>query len=472
MPIEMSCKELCLAVEGKLLTKGTQSFKGIGTDTRQDLSGKLFVPFKGENFDAHDFLEKAMNQGAKVLLTHKKIKFELNPDVEVVLVEDTLVAFQKLANFWRKKVKATIVGITGSNGKTTTKEFAASILKSAGIETSWSQKSFNNHWGVPISLLSIQPHHKVALVEMGMNHPGELKELCEIAEPDVAVVTFVGASHLEGLGSVEGVARAKEEIYQHSPNEALRIYNLDNEHTAAMFERAQKNSSQGSKMTFSHKDKKADVFLKLKKESLKSLVIEGTIQGHHAEVEVDIFGGHNVTNLAAAACIALSAKVSPEQIWIGLANCRSAWGRGQWLSHPQKKFQILFDAYNANPESMKVLLQSFARERSVAESGRRYAILGEMKELGDQTEEEHRQLARQVAHSSLAGVWFVGESASVFAEEFGATKSSKKLLISNAYEQSLALEMASVLEPSDIVAIKGSRGVGLEKVLKDWNVSF
>lgn len=468
MPVEMTVDELARAVGGKILCGAGKTFSGIGTDTRQDLQGRLFVPLSGANFDAHDFLLKAVEAGARVLLIHKNAG-ALNGvmgEIAVVEVSDTLSAFQALARYWRRKMKARVIGITGSNGKTTTKEFAAAIL-SESKATYWSQKSFNNHWGVPMSLLSIEPKHECALIEMGMNHPGELKDLCAIAEPDTVVVTMVGASHLEGVGSLEGVAKAKEEIYENAPAQARRIFNLDNPYTFAMYEKSKKIRPHAAVLTFS-RTQAADVRLRVAEHGLDFLEVEGSIAGVAGRCRVPVFGAHNVVNLMAASAIALAAGCDAAAVWRAMPRCRNTWGRGQWMTSPQGA-KILFDAYNANPESMGALV---ANLRTMKRTGGLFAVLGEMKELGAHSRAEHEKLGRAVAALNCDGVWFVGNYGGDFQKGIQSAGFSNALIISDKYQESEANEFASRFGPGDIVVVKGSRGVALERVLQAWGIDL
>lgn len=465
MRLKISVKGLLDILGGRLL-QGDEAteLQGIGTDTRQKMEGQLFIPFQGENFDAHDFLGHAEKQGARAALVHRRgLQLSDFSSMAIIEVEDTLKAFQALANHRRRHFSAKVLGITGSNGKTTTKEFTAAILANH-TEVFYSKKSFNNHWGVPISILSVGEKDQVALLEMGMNHRGELTELCQIAEPDIVTVVFVGRSHLEGLGSVEGVAIGKEEIYSAAPESALRVFNLQNSYTLAMYERACKKYPADRLRTFGTAD--SGVFFQVDKASVEGMEISGEIDGVAGSASVPVFGRHNVLNLMAAASLALACGMPAQEIWPALKNCRTTWGRGEFLSLPAGT-RILFDGYNSNPESMKVFLENLDLLDS---QGKKIAVIGEMRELGEHSEEEHRQLGRKMASMGFQVIWFVGPSAADFEAGLKLGGFSETLYISNVYEENLAMKIASVLEPSDNVVIKGSRGVQLEKVVQAWGL--
>lgn len=467
---KMTLQEIVDATGGKSLSQIKDEFSGVGTDTRTDLSGKIFVALKGENFDAHEFLDKALGAGAAALIVHR-LPSEARAILEkitVVEVPDTLKAFQALGCYWRRKMNAKILALTGTNGKTTTKEFAAQII-GAKRDVHYSKGSFNNHWGVPMTLLALEPSHEVALVEMGMNHPGELSELCAIAEPDAVAVTMVGRGHLEGLGSVEGVARAKAEIYEASRNDATRVFNVENEHTRKMFERF-KPLSRGQVITFAGVGKaptglEPDVAFEVVSMDLDSMRIRGQIRGVSGETSVQVFGAQNATNLMAAAALSLAAGLSPEEIWAAIPRCRTVWGRNQWV-HLSTGARVLFDGYNANPESMHAAIENFSLIKA---SGRKFAIIGEMKEMGGYAAQVHYEVGLHVARAGFEGVCFFGPSGEHFAAGLKAGGFAKNQFISDSYEQGLAPRMLPVLDGNDIVLIKGSRGMQLEKVLLDMD---
>lgn len=469
MACELSLQQIVEATEGQLLSTHDKLFYGVGTDTRSNLSGQIFVALKGELHDAHKYLAEAVAAGAKCLIVHEKSPLALNMSekVSVVLVKDTLLALQNLARYWRKKIKAKIIGVTGSNGKTSTKEFAAKIL-ARQFKVCASKGSFNNHWGVPITLLQISKFDDVAIVEMGMNHSGEITALSQIAEPDVVVCTMVGRAHIGNFnGSQDGVAAAKEEIYIANPK-ALQIFNGDNEFTMAMFERASKKVGPDQCRVFSSFAAGAEVGLRATIMTLESLQVVGHIGGIKGEAKVPVYGRQNIVNLMAAASIAFAVGMEPEQIWASLPACQSGWGRNQ-LVRLENGTQILFDAYNANPDSMSILVKNLFETHC---EGKKVCVFAEMLELGTGAEKMHYELGELVANTDVELTWFYGPNSKSFEAGFRAASSSKTLFISNGYDESLAKKVQSVLNPKDIVVIKGSRGMKLEKVLQAWMPNF
>lgn len=483
----LSVQEAAAAMEGKLEFVGSGGlqdlvFVGVGTDSRVDLTGQLFFALVGDVHDAHTHLVQAVEKGATGLVVHRDLSEEERAKVEalvkskgfpvaIVHVADTLKGLQELARHWRRKSSAMILGITGTNGKTTTKEFAAAIIGSR-LRVQYSKGSFNNHWGVPISLLSIAPEHEVAIIEMGMNHLGELKSLSRLVEADAVVCTMVGRGHLEGVGSVEGVAEAKAEIYEFAPPRATFVFNLDNEHTKKMRE---KYAVEGRRrLGFSTDlDAGADVAMKVVAMTPDSIEVEGVIKGIAGRVVVPVFGAQNVTNLMAASCLALAAGLSPQDIWAALPLCRSAWGRNQWVQL-KSGARVLFDGYNANPESMAAALEN-ARLLKESFQGRKIAVLGEMRELGEHAAALHEEVGVLTAQAGFDEAIFIGPSHEFFtrglrvdAEAAGGMRDGllRALKASPSFDESIAKELSSRLKTGDFVLIKGSRGMSLENFLK------
>lgn len=461
---EIELNDVVAATGGQVLSKVDQKFKSVGTDTRANLEGQLFVALKGENFDAHSFLIQAAEKGAAGLLVHEvpESQREVLKKTTVIQVKDSLLGLQQLGRFRRRQLQTPLIAITGSNGKTTSKEFIAAILGKYK-KVHFNKGSYNNHWGVPLTLLGLQPEHEIGISEMGMNHPGEITDLVKIAEPDVVVVTMVGRAHLEGLGSIEGVAAAKEEIYRAAKSEAIRIFNLDNPHTLKMFERAKSDSSlRGKLITFSSEKTEADVHFKLNDMDLHSMRISGSIQGQSGEVEVQVFGSQNLVNLMVAAAGALALGLTPQQIWQAMSECRSAWGRNQ-LINLQSGAKVIFDAYNANPDSQKALIENLNTLKGYKKIG----VFGEMRELGSNSDELHKELGELVSRVDFDQVWFLGPHHKDFASGFSKGQGSKgKLITSEDFDEAIAKDLKSRLDSTCLISIKGSRGMRLERVLK------
>lgn len=456
--------DLLNATQGTLLVERDNTFSGVGTDTRKSLNGQVFWALRGDSFDAHDFLLQAVQQGAKALVVERmpadpELQQKIKSHATVIQVSDSLKALQNFAKWHRSQSKALTIGITGSNGKTTCKEFAAATL-SIKHKVHYSKGSFNNHWGLPFSILEQPAEAEIAVFELGMNHAREIENLVQIAAPDIVVCTMVGTAHIENFGTIEGIAKAKEEIYKFAPQKSVRVYNLDNIQTRRMYERANAEYPQAKAIfTFSAEEKKADVCFRISEMTSDFLKLSGHIHGVVSEQRVPVVGAQNLTNLLAAATISLAAGLEPKKIWEGLANCKTTWGRNQMLK-TAKGAEIFFDAYNANPDSMAAM---FSNVNLFKKSGRKIAMLAEMLELGDMAERFHRQVGNQAGAAGFDEIYFYGPHAAAFAAGVKDSGFSKKLVVTDSYQESLASSVASVLQDGDIVFVKGSRGMKLER---------
>jgi UDP-N-acetylmuramoyl-tripeptide--D-alanyl-D-alanine ligase len=454
----LKLQDIAQATNGKILSTVSLQAKGISTDTRQPMQGQLFIALRGEAFDAHDFIEQCAEMGAAIVLIDK-----LTPAVEkiiskvsVVQVEDTLKALQNLAQSERRKSKAKILAITGSNGKTTSKEFTAQVL-SEHFRVHYSKGSFNNHWGVPLTLLAEPEGTEISVVEMGMSHHGEITELVRIADPDAVVVTTVGRAHIGYFGSVEEIAKAKAEIYIAARKEAVRIFNMDNSHCEKMWRDFGKQG-----LRFSSKDETAEVFLQIESMDMRGLSLVGKIGGQSGHQKVQVFGEHNLTNIMTAAALALVSGMPPEKIWRELAKCKTNWGRSQ-LVQTKKGADILFDGYNANPDSMKALVENI---KLIPAQGKKVGVFAQMLEQGSLSAQLHQELGEIVGRAGLDQVWFYGTDAAAFECGLKNSNYSKKSIITNAYEEKVAFEVANVLDQGDIAIVKGSRGMKLERFVQ------
>jgi UDP-N-acetylmuramoyl-tripeptide--D-alanyl-D-alanine ligase len=441
------------------------TLNGVATDSREKMTGQLFVALKGDNFDAHNFIKGAVENDCAAILVHEDRPEYKDLKIGVFLVEDTLRGLQDIAHAWRKKNPFLVIGVSGSNGKTSTKEFAYQILKDFK-KTTASQGSFNNHWGVPITILSAPAETKILLLEMGMNHRGELTRLAEIAEPDITVITMVGKSHVGELGSQEEVAKAKEELYLAAPR-SIAIFNIDNEYTRAMFTRSKQINTHKKLMTFSSHVPGSDVELRAEKMNVEGLTIVGQIAGAKGHCTVKVFGRQNINNLMTAASIGLAVGMTPQQIWKKLDGLSAAaWGRNQWLKLPSGQ-NVLFDGYNANPESMSAMLKNLYELDS---EGRRVLILGEMRELGSESRVAHQELGELAGKIAAEIVWFIGEHHKDFEAGWKKVGGSPSAYFSAQFDPEIANKIKSSLKPSDIVAVKASRGQKLETVLEHWGL--
>lgn len=453
-------QELQQATGGQIVSDSVKEFSRVGTDTRSDLTGRLFIALKGENFDAHDYVPQAVEKGATALLVHQW-RDEWNPltvKASFVQVKDTLQALQAFGRHWRRKHGFKVLGITGSNGKTSTKEFLYALLKDR-FRTHASKGSYNNHWGVPLSILEAGPEITHLILEMGMNHIGEIFKLCQIAEPNIVGVTTVGRAHIGELGSQENVAKAKEEIYLACPS-ALHIFNGDNEWTMRMETR-----SHGPKIIFSAFNAEREVHFRAQRLNWEGLDIIGHIKGEKGHCWVHVLGRHNVVNLMAASAFALAAGMTPSEIWAKLPTINdTAWGRNQVLTL-NNGAKILFDAYNANPDSVTALLKNLY-EMEVP--GRKFLVMGDMRELGSFTENAHEEAGEKAGAVGFEGIWYVGENGAAFQRGLNKVAKPNVFHHSPDVDESINSKFLGLLRDGDLVAVKASRGIALERVLKAW----
>lgn len=446
-------------------------FHGVSTDSRSDVKDSLFVALKGDRFDAHDFAIDCATRGARGVIVHQPdLAQELNqciPGLWIFEVSDTLLALQELAHAYRKTLTAKVLGIAGSNGKTTSKEFTRQLL-APHFKVHASEGSFNNHWGVPLTLLATPRDCEVAVVELGMNHPGELLRLTKIADPDVAVVTCIGVEHIEFFGSLEAISEAESEIYQAASPSSTLLFNMDQQWTQQMRRRFGNVRSMG----FSSQDANSEVHLQVAEMSLESLKVRGKFSDKEGTADVPTFGAHNVNNLMVAASFALALGLAPGKIWQSLALCRTSWGRNQLLRTDEGGL-VLFDAYNANPDSMEALFTNLQRLRS--QYPKQMALLGEMRELGEQAGKWHSQLGISAAKGNFEQVWFVGAHHAEFREGFtsAATPAQMETLVTRSEWQSeIGQKAKACLNSGALIAIKASRGEGLERALPDLIPNF
>lgn len=446
---------------GKTKSSPHNSFKSYSADNRDpEIKDSLFIPLVGDIHDAHKFVPQAVEAGATGVLFHSwDDSWEsLLEKATFIEVPDTLKALQDFASAWRDGLSAKVIGLTGSNGKTTTKDFLSQILGEFG-KVNASRGSYNNHWGVPFTLLEADRDNDFCIVEMGMNHVGELIELTKISKPDFVTVTNVGRAHMGNFSNgIQGVADAKAEIYQASPVGASFIFNVDNEWTRKMYAKYVDHPS----YTFSTTNFSADVYLKVKSETPLGYLIEGQIGGMIGTAELRFWGEHNVQNLAAAVCLAYVAGAQPEKLWKSIEKCNTGWGRNQWVEL-KSGGQVLFDGYNANPDSFAQLL--FNLENTWDEGKKYSAIFGEMLELGDQAAKAHEELGMLAGRMEWESCIFVGPSGLDFLRGWQSTVNDKKPIILDTYEESLDLKWPFVLNSELQLIVKGSRGGQLERFI-------
>ncbi len=411
----------------------------VETDSRNISEGCLFFALKGETFNGNRFAADALKKGAAYAIIDEP---EFNTSGKTILVKNVLKALQDLANYHRQQLGIPVLAITGSNGKTTTKELIAAIL-STKYKISFTQGNLNNHIGVPLTLLQMDRSTELGVVEMGANHPFEIGELCTIAEPDFGIVTNVGKAHLEGFGSFETIKKTKAELYEHVKTKGGTIfYNSDNPVLTELVSDYPNKVSYGVKNAgFTGQPVLSSPFIQA-----KINFPEGVLH-----LNTHLTGHYNFENVLAAACIGNYFEIDPSQIQTAVENYRPQNNRSQLIE--KNGLKIIMDAYNANPTSMMASIESFV---SVFQSPR-FLILGDMLELGEQAMKEHSAILSQTKKYHFKAVFLVGP---LF----------KKAGLSYSYNTfSDSEELCRFLTHNPIqkgaVLVKGSRGIHLEKLL-------
>ncbi len=434
-------------------TRSDEVAQGYSIDSRTVGAGELFFAVKGERLDGHEFVAAAFKRGAiaAVVRTDQLHRFE--DQTRLLAVDDTLVALQSLATAVRKIWGKPLVGVTGSAGKTTTKEAIAHVLSSR-FRVLKSEGNFNNHFGLPLMLLKIEPEHDVAVIEMGMSHAGEIRALAKIAQPEIGVVTNVAPVHLEFFDSLAGIARAKYELVESLPANGTAILNADDEYVS-QFGRGFKGKviSYGLRAT-------ADV----RAENVQSNGAEGsrfdviTANGRESAI-LPLVGEHNVLNALAAISVGLARGMSLSEAVVALATLKPADKRGQVLQ--LGNITVINDCYNSNPKALNAMIDALAAMKAT----RRIVVAGEMLELGPSGEELHRAAGQHLAEKKIEVL--VGVRGLAQAMVDGARSAGALAEFVTTPEQA-GDWLARETRDGDVVLLKASRGVKLEKALETW----
>jgi UDP-N-acetylmuramoyl-tripeptide--D-alanyl-D-alanine ligase len=432
--------------------------RAYSIDSRTVGAGELFFAVKGERLDGHDFVEQALGKGAVAAVVRKDQLVRYRERTRLLAVEDTLAALQTLATAVRKLWGKPLVAVTGSAGKTTTKEAIAHVL-STRFRVLKSDGNFNNHFGLPLMLLKLEPEFDVAVIEMGMSHAGEIRALAKIARPEIGVVTNVAPVHLEFFDSLAGIARAKYELVESLPANGTAVLNGDDEYVS-QFGRNFKG-----KVVMYGTRAAADV----RAENIRSNgaagtdfdVVIGSVREH---TKLPLVGEHNVLNALAAVAVGLERGLTPSEAAKSLATIAAADKRGQVLQIGDitvGTITVINDCYNSNPKAMEAMVDALA----AMEARRRIVVAGEMLELGPAGEEMHRQVGRHIAEKKidvLLGVRGLAQAAVDAAKQAGIRAEFV------AGPEEAGEWLAREARDGDVVLVKGSRGVKLEKALESW----
>ncbi len=421
-----------------------ESSKGIVTDSRKVKQGEIYLALKGERFDGNAFAAQALEMGASYVIVDDE-RYCL--DNRCILVEDGLQCLQALANFHRNTFDIPILAITGSNGKTTTKELVAAVL-SFSYRCHFTKGNYNNHIGVPLTLLSMPRDTEVAVIEMGANHQGEIAALCEIARPTHGVITNIGKAHLEGFGGEEGVKKGKSELYKFlAAADGVAFVNLDSKHLEEISRVCK------YKVLYKEDDNYTDVVIHQIKKIKESDFVVAAFQSRNQEeiiVKSNLIGEYNFSNIMTAIVVGKYFRVLAEGIQSSITNYVPTNNRSQIKKIGTNNY--LLDAYNANPTSMAAALKNFAALHTEKE---KVVVLGEMKELGDYSEQEHLALLTLVKQLAFQKVILIGK---VFDTIKGDHIHFESVELLNRWLENYPMDNAYVL-------VKGSRSNQLEKIL-------
>ncbi|HXO36851.1 MAG TPA: UDP-N-acetylmuramoyl-tripeptide--D-alanyl-D-alanine ligase [Candidatus Acidoferrales bacterium] len=426
---------------------------GYSIDSRTVGPGQLFFAVKGERLDGHDFVEQALEKGAAAAVVRNDQAGRYQGETRLLTVEDTLVALQTLATAVRKRWGKPLIAVTGSAGKTTTKEAIAHVL-STRFRVLKSEGNFNNHFGLPLMLLKLEPEYDVAVIEMGMSHTGEIRALAGIAQPEIGVVTNVAAVHLQFFDSLAGIARAKYELIESLPVSGIAVLNADDEYVSQFAQ-----GFKGKVVQYglgATAEVRAENIRSKGTEGSEFDVVTGTSREH---ATLPLVGEHNVLNALAAVAVGVERGLKPAEAVARLATLIPADKRGQVLQ--VGNVTVINDCYNSNPKALEAMVDALA----AMNARRRIVVAGEMLELGPAGEEMHRQAGDHISEKKidvLIGVRGLAQAMVGAAERAGAR--AEFVASSEEAGEWLAREARD----GDVILLKASRGVKLERALETW----
>lgn len=446
--LSLTLAEVALWTKGTVRGDVQLSIRGVASDTREPMPGALFVALKGENFDAHEFIGAAKQAGAVAALVSRAASIaDAAPDLPLVVVNDTLLALGDLASAVRAQRSARVVGITGSNGKTTVKTLLASILALYG-KTHVNAGNFNNEVGLPLSVLALPEDATYAVLEMGAGKPGDIDYLAAIARPEIGLVNNIAPAHLERMGSLEGVAETKGALYSALPAHGIAVINADDAF-AALFT----NITGSRRIVRFGIDHSADVRAEIRKLGAESH-FRLKLPSAEADIRLPLAGRHNVLNALGAAAVAYALDVPIATIRQGLESAPAV--KGRLLRHAMPGgWTLIDDSYNANPGSAAAAIATLAQE-----SGEAWLVLGDMRELGSQAEQLHAQTGELARRSGIQRLFAVGELSRASAVAFGAG--------AQHFENQVSLidALAAQVHAGINVLVKGSRGSAMDRVVR------
>lgn len=438
--MNLALSDIASLVDGNLIGKDVE-INGVSTDTRKLRAGELFIALVGEKFDPHDLISAKKATDATAVMVER----QLDISTPQIVVANTYLALQQLAKLWRERFNIPVIGITGSCGKTSVKELIRQILLSRGNVLA-TLGNLNNHIGVPLTLLNLREDHSFAVIEMGANHAGEIETLAQIARPDIGVITNIGPAHLEGFGSIQGVAEAKAELYENLSPQGIAVVNCDE----IYFDSWQESIGDRMQITFGIEND-ADVLGNI----IDLNLVEISTPIGNLRVQLQSTGQHALYNALAATAVCIGLGIDLEEIKSGLETTQPVPGRLVRL-HGIAGSRIFDDTYNANPASLNAALHVLAQEK-----GEHWLVLGDMGELGAESIALHKKAAEMAKHYGVSRLFGLGEYTQYTVEEFGAGARH----FSN--HESLTQALQEDLYDDVCVLVKGSRVMKLENVVEE-----
>ncbi|MBN1471079.1 MAG: UDP-N-acetylmuramoyl-tripeptide--D-alanyl-D-alanine ligase [Syntrophaceae bacterium] len=446
------------ATHGTLISgKPGTTFYGISTDSRSVERGNLFVALKGDIYNGHDFAGAVLKKGAAGILIHDDEKISnlrAGKNFAVIKVDDTLYALGDLAHDWRKNFSIPVIGLTGSSGKTTTKEMVSSIIgrKKIILKT---EGNLNNLVGLPQTIFKLNANHEIMILEMGTNTRGEIKRLTQIAKPTIGLITNVGPAHLEGFGSMDTVRKEKGDLFLHMPSSGVAVINLDDEAVTKASEKWH-----GKKVTFSMSPN-ADVTVRdIEKNGVKGVHFNLVMDGMAQKVEMKITGLHHIYNAMAAAAVAFAAGMDMKTIAEGLTAFRPFSGRMEIIKLRNGAF-LLDDSYNANPASVREALMTL-KDLKTNHNG--FVFLGDMLELGAQTDEMHRRIGMLIGTIGVNALFLQGDFSKITAAGAQEGGLSPENIFFLSDQDNCVDYLKEHLKKGDWILVKGSRRMKMERV--------
>ncbi len=449
----LKCKEIVNAVNGVLISGNPEAeFSNITTDSRKVTKGDFFIPLVGEKFDGHDYVITSLEQGAEGCLVHKDTS--AYEGKVVIKVEDTLCALRKLSAYYREKFSIPFVGITGSVGKTSTKDMVSSVLKKK-FNVLKTQGNFNNEIGVPLTVFNLESSHEAAVVEMGMSGFGEISRLTSIVKPDIAIITNIGLSHIEKLGSRQNILKAKMEIFEGLKSSGLVILNGDDNLLYGL-----KDLLKYRTVFYGMEDGLDYQAYNISSQGMHGTSFEIDIENSSYKVHVPVPGIHNIHNALAAIAAGIELNIPVRDIIEGIGEFSPGKMRLNITEHSGIK--IINDAYNASPQSMEAAINVLM---DVADKNRTIAVLGDMLELGDISVKAHRGVGMFAVSKGVSYIVAVGEHSINTAEGALAAGASADRVFHFKNNSDAGKFLLEFVKTGDALVVKGSRGMKMEEIV-------